>query len=271
MRKHAFTDAQAHHANKVVIELMKKRRFFIDKEKGPAYEKNPGSSLDPVIFEGAWKLQADLISKYKAATQKAVRMITAAEQRLGFTPAELEDRQLVQCNRYTGGLDICRVYPLTLFLKRAPASLEELQQQELQRLMGSGKTADDYSAKELQGLRDISQENTRRIWDELATLKGRSEASCVVLLKTRFFPSEGFASGDFLEGRLSDIELLPHATGYLFYEYSKRVRIVRHAFVVFNTSRKSHVRMEHWRDKEPSLSFSEPRGYDCQVYIPLIL
>jgi hypothetical protein len=274
MHTHPFSNAQASHALEVVLALMKERRFFLYRQElsSQRIEGDLGHGLDPAIFGEALKLDEDVRTAYAEATRQGEKVIAESEQKLGIKAPDLSaNRKLVQCNRFTGGLDICRVYPIAAFIEFAPASIDDLPAQEIKRLMGY-KTADDYSPKGRGELQECARVNACKIWKEIEAIKALKPGnSCMVLLKTRFEPSGGHKEDDFLEGRIADIRLFPHGMGYLFYQYSKRTRIVRHAHVVFNTSRSSHVNVQHWFDKEPSLAFDSEGGYNCHVYIPLVL
>jgi|SRR3989338_3372748 len=274
MHTYSFSAAQATHALQVVLTLMKERRFFLYRQEEYSHriEGDLGHGLDPSVFGPALQLDKEIRAIYTEATRQAERSITETEQSLGLKAPDLSNKRLVQCNRYTGGLDICRVYPLDTFTKFVPDSFEELQAQMIQLAMG-GKTADDYSPKATQELRGQARSKALLIWRELADMEVRNPAghSCVVLLKTRFEPTGGDIGDDFLEGRLAGVQLFPHAIGYLFYQYSKHTRIVHHNHVAFNASRKAHVNVQHWTSGEPSLRFDSTGGYSCKVYFPIVL
>ena len=274
MHTHSFSAAQAAHALDVVLKLMKEKRFFLYQQDTYSIkiEGASGHHLDMSVFGPAFSLDQDIHAIYAAVALQAKESITNAERSLGLKAPDLSgNKRLVRCNCYTGGLDICRVYPVTAFTELAPATVDELQAQETVRLLGA-KTVEDYSPNEMRVLQERAHTNAPKIWEELAAIKAlESGNACVVLLKTRFEPTEGYREDDFLQGRVADIRLFPHAMGYLFYEYSKRQRIVRHAHVVFNTSRKAHVNVQHWSDGEPSLRFDSEGGYGCRVYFPIVL
>ena len=274
MHMYSFSAPQADHALAVVLKLMKERRFFLfqQEEYNRKIEGDSGHGLDSTIFGPAIALDEKVRAVYTASTRLAEENILSCEKGLGLKGPDLSgNKRLVQCNRYTGGLDICRVYPSTAFTELAPDSLEELQVEEMARLMGT-KTPDDYSPKEMQELRGSVEINACKIWEEIKAIKSlESGNSCVVLLETRFEPTEGYREDDFLQGRVADIRLFPYGMGYLFYEYSKRIRIVRHAHVVFNTSRKAHVNVQHWSNGGLSLRFDSKGGYVCRIYFPIVL
>lgn len=274
MHTHLFSDAQAAHALEVVLTLMKDRRFFLfqHEEYSRKIEGDLGHGLDLPTFRPALELDEKVRNIYANIARTAEHDILSCERGFGLREPDLGgNRRLIQCNRYTGGLDICRVYPTTAFTDLAPASVAELQAQETLRLL-EGKTTEDYSPKEMRELQERANANASRIWEEINAVKAlKSGNSCVVLLHTRFEPSGGYKENDFLEGRLADVQLFPYALGYLFYEYSKRTRIVRHAHVVFNTSRDSHVNVQHWIDNDPLLIFDSEGGYSCKVYFPIVL
>lgn len=274
MHTHSFSDAQAAHALDVVLTLMRERRFFLFRQSADSLkiEGDLGHGLDPKVFNPALELDKTILDIYKTTTKMAEYNIANWEQSLGLkAPNPNGNRQIVQCARYTGGLDICRVYPSKMFMALAPATFDELRESEVKRLAGNTAPG-DYSPNEMQRLRSQADANAGKIWEEIEAIKAlESGNSCVVLLKTRFEPTEGYAENDFLQGRLAGIRLYPHAMGYLFYEYSKRTRIVRHAHVVCSTQRKFHVNVQHWSDKGPSMNFKGDGGYSCKVYIPIVL
>ncbi|MSU74617.1 hypothetical protein EXS57_02460 [Candidatus Kaiserbacteria bacterium] len=271
MHTHPFSDSQAAHALAAVLSLIKDRRFFLYQQESGSSGYDLGHGLQAEVFGQALKLNADIRATYAEATRQAKETIEQGEEQLGIKPAILcQGQRLVQCNRFSGGLEICRVYPLTAFLEFVPTSLEEMRKQEVRRLMGD-KTQDDYSGKEMQKIEATAAATAAAFWQQFAALKAKSKDACVVLLKTRFRPSGGYGDGDFMEGKTADVELFPHAMGYLFYEYSRRTRIVRHAYAVFSTSRHGHVRVEHRSDKEPEIDFNVELGYSCTVYFPIVL
>ncbi len=274
MHMHPFSNAQAAHALDVVLKLMKERRFFLFQQDTHSLKTEGalGHSFDLSVFGPAFRLDQDIRAIYATATLQAKDAIASAERSLGLKAPDLSgNKRVVHCNCYTGGLDICRVYPATAFTTFAPATVDELQAQETLRLLGD-KAVENYSPKAMRELQERAHANASRIWEELAAIKGLASGnSCVVLLKTRFEPVGGESGDDFLEGRLADIQLFPYAMGYLFYEYSRRTRIVHHAHVAFNASRKAHVNVQHWSDAKPSLWFDSTGGYSCKVYFPIVL
>jgi hypothetical protein len=97
---------------------------------------------------------------------------------------------------------------------------------------------------------------------------------CVVMMETRFDCDCGGRdeNGDFMESRTRDMQKFPHAMGYLFYEYSRRSRFVRHNHVVFSTSRRSHVNVQHWSgERKPTIQYDATDGYTCSVVFVAVL
>lgn len=274
MNMHKFSDAQATHALAAVLTLMKERRFFLFRqgEYSRKIEGDLGHGLDPSVFLPALQLEDSIRSIYATTTKLAEENIWAWERSLGFKAPDLSDnKQLVKCNRYTGGLDICEVYPTTAFTELAPMTLGDLRNQEVKRLAGNTTPA-DYSPNDMKALQDLAEANASKIWEEIEAVKALGSGnSCVVLLKTRFAPTNTLPGDDFLQGRLDGIQLFPHVMGYLFYEYSKRTRIVRHSHVVFNSSQQAHVNVKHWSSDELSLRFDAHGGYSCEVYFLIVL
>lgn len=268
MSKHTFTDAQAAHALEVVLKLMKERRFFLYQHDSRSLEKNPGYTLDPQVFGPALEFDRKIRDVYATERTSAEKSILAAEHELGVTKPDLGgNKQLVQCNRYTGGLDILQVYPLTAFAQYVPESFGALSRQCLEQLL-QGKTEDDLAPKEMRMCRDRAQRTSERIWKEFHAMGAQEPKNlrCVVMMETRFDCGGGDENHDFMQGRTRDIQEFPHALGYLFYMYSMQNRIVRHNYVVFSTSRTSHVRVEHWSsEKKPSIYYGANAGYACSV------
>lgn len=271
MHTHPFSPVQAAHALSVVLTLMKDRRFFLFQEDPRSNEKDLGHGLDPEVFGQALALDKGIRSIYETTTKLAEENISAWERSLGLMAPDLGgNKKLAQCNRFTGGLDICEVYPITAFTDLAPMTLGDLRNQEMKRLAGNTIPA-NYSPNDLKALQDQAEANARKIWEEIEAIKSlESGNSCVVLLQTRFEPT--WTSGDdFLRGKLADVTMFPHAMGYLFYEYSKLARIVRHAHVIFNSLQLAHVNVQHWSDGQLSLRFDARGGYSCKVYVPIVL
>lgn len=269
MHTQLFTPAQGAHALEVVLELMKRRRFFLYRpDQRPAHGELV-YELNPAVFGPALRLDDDIRRVYARTKRLAGLLIAEEERELDVSAPELGNRQLVQCNCFTGGLDICQVYPLTTFLELAPLSpiaLETRLSEALRR-----KSTEECSPKELALFEEQVRKSAHLVWNDIDALRMQEEEACVVLLKSRFSPSDGHTHDDFMEGKLSNIPLRPHGLGYLLYEFSKRERLVRHNFIAFNGSRRAHVEIQHWQDSEPSLQFNATDGYDCTIFFAVAM
>ena len=274
MNKHTFTESQAAHALEVVLKMMKVRRFFLYRHDSRSIEKSPGFTLDPQVFGPALKLDREIHDAYASARAVAEKSILEAECELGVAKPDLSgNRQLAQCNRYTGGLDICRVYPLTAFSPHAPESLKVLAKQCFQQLLDE-QTEDDFTPKKLRVLRDSAQCTSEKIWKQLQAMEihDPNNLRCVIMTETRFDCEGSDKNHDFMQGRTRDMQKFPFAMGYLFYMYSVQSRIVQHNHVVFSTSRDSHVNVRHWSgEKKPTIYYDARGGYTCSVIFVTIL
>lgn len=273
MTAHSFSTAQAGHAREVVLRLMRERRFFLH-QKGPSESnENPGYNLDPDVFGSALELDQNLRTLYAGTAKRAEKVILRRERQLGVSEPDLGDiRRVVQCNRYTGGLDICSVWPISAFAPFVPDSLAALKD-ELIRDLQKGLEVDGYSPRELREIAERAEKVAGLIWDQCRILEIQDPDNhrCVILLKTRFNPDSGYRTDDFMEGRLKDMQAFPFAIGYLFWKYSRQCRVVSHSYIVSSTSRRSHVRIEHWRTTTPKISFNVPDGYDARVHFVTVL
>jgi hypothetical protein len=269
---HQFTETQAEHALNVVLELMRTKRFFLQKRPRTQYP-DEDFTLDPRVFREAILLDRKIIDLYAETKAAAVAKITAQERALGVKPAQLsESQELVDCNRYTGGFDICRIYPLSEFMPFVPESLDALVNEQCQTLL-RGRSSDDITPRTLRELNEQGRSIALRIWNELHRLDiwDMDNDRCVVMLGSRSACHTHDTQGDFAQSRVSDIQDTPYATGYLFWKYSRETRIVPHDFVVFGTKRDSHVRIEHWAREEASIDYSRNTCYDCPVKFATIL
>ncbi|MSU74816.1 hypothetical protein EXS57_03515 [Candidatus Kaiserbacteria bacterium] len=274
MTKHVFTKPQAAHALEVVLELMKERRFFLYQDR-PGFEKNPSYKLDPQVFGPALELDRKIRQTYAMARTTAEKEISDVECELGVAKPDLSgNKQVVQCNRYTGGLDICRVYPLTAFTQYAPESLEILIEQCLPQILQRDVTEDDMAPKAWRQYRDDAHKTSEKIWKQLQTMgvDDSNNPYCVVVMETRFDCGSSDANYDFMQGRVRGMQKFPHAMGYLFHRYSLHTRIVRHNHVVFSTSRSSHVNVQHWNiEGKPTIQYDAKDGYSCSVIFVTVL
>lgn len=276
MTQPIFTKKQADHASEVVLNLIKERRFFLCKETDE-YRWNTDIlyQLDPEIFADAIELDAQINLAYVNAKNVAEESILEAERKLGTISAILlESQKLVQCNRYGGGLDICRVYPITDFTKYLPDSIDVLNKQLLiQYLRLGNKTLDDVSPSEMHLINNWIGGTAPKIWQQYEALDvwNPENDRCVVIMETRFSCEDRDDNNDFMLGKVWNMQDYSLATGYLFYQYCFQETIIRHSHVVFSTNRKGHVNMQRWVDKEPVINYAARAGYSCKVIFATIL
>lgn len=276
MTTHTFTDPQAEHAREAVLKLMKERRFFLYRDDPRSTEKNPGWKLDQDVFKDALVLDNSIRDVYSAARKNAEGQIAHFETYHGIVGPDLSrNKQVVQCSRYTGGLDICRVFPLTAFSEYVPKSLDTLTKQCLKQIL-QDTTEDDLAPKALRQYQDFALKTSEKIWNQFDTMAIRKPNNplCVVMMKTRFDCDCGGSDekGDFMESRTRGMQKFPHAMGYLFYMYSLRSRVVQHNHVVFSTSRRSHVNVQHWSgERKPTINYGAEDGYTCSVVFVTVL
>jgi hypothetical protein len=268
---HTYTTKQAKRAQSVVLGMIRKRRFFLyDPNRELFYKRDYG--LDPEVFGEAISLDTKLKSLYSGAKKTAIESIKSGEQDLGITPPDMKNnRQLVVCNRYSGGFEILRVYPLVAFAPFAPKTKKDLVA-DLLKLEKGEKTKSDFSPKQLSAMTQSANALADKIWGEFQVLQifDPENAKCLLMLGSRVNCGGSDKNGDFAEGVVQDLQNTPHALGYLFYKFSQNMRIVQHDHVVFGTSCESHVNVQHWSDstddkKGPKICFYSSDGYNCSV------
>ncbi|NTV22477.1 MAG: hypothetical protein HGB03_02845 [Candidatus Yonathbacteria bacterium] len=264
---HAYTPEQAEHANRVVLDLIKTRRFFLHNPNAKSFY-NLDYGLHPDVFREAIDLDGHLRELYTNARNEAIANIVSGEKNLGITPPNLENnRQMVVCNRYGGGFEICRVYPLTVFATVAPKNIDDLRAEHLN-LFIAGQSLDEIAPKTMREYEDCAESLAMCIWQEFGGLEVFNSLNhrCVVLLESKFDCSGRGANNDFANSRVADMQQTPFALGYLFWKFSQETRIIQHHHVVFNTSRISHVNMQHWSGENiPKIRYDAKHGYDCPV------
>lgn len=274
---HPFTSVQATHAQEQVLRLIREKRFFLyDRAAEPKWADDLDYTLDPTIFGEAVALDKLISDLYKDEKNRAVANIYRVEENHGLVHAWLQDGQeIVSSKRIGGGFDICRVYPLSAFAKFAPASLEDLTKRFVKQYMGD-KTEDDTAPKTIRSIHDRSRAIASIVWEQLQAVDAANPNNhrCLMLMQSRINMSESDRNDDFAKSRVRDLQDFPYAVGFLFYEYSKVRRIIRHSHVVCSTSRKSHVNVQHWLSAdrhEPVISYGATEGYDCKVMFATVL
>ncbi len=270
-----FTNAQAQHASQVVLDLMKKKRFFLNiPHTNESYPEDREHTLDPKIFSEAIILDQQLKNVYTQTGKVAEASILEVETDLGISPYKLQkDQSVVNCNRYTGGFDICRVYPLSVFASFVPETQDELLAELISYEIGE-RPEDDFAKNYLDRVKVKAAEVSEKIWADLKRLDVHNpeNVKSLVLLKSRFHLEATDADGHFANGTLKEYQGTPFGAGYLFYKFSIVKRIVGRNNVIFNTSSKSHVNMSHWnREDKHSISFARVGGYDCAVMAAIVM
>ena len=271
---HPFSDAQVTHAAEVVERLIKERRFFLHHHSDKSWGDDPDYTLNPEVFADAIALDEAVREAYREARRVAETSIFDTEEQLGVVKPNLSgNKQVVQCSRYTGGFDICRVYPVTAFTDFIPQTQDALVTEHFNRMMGD-RTEDDLSPKVVREYGELAEKLATTIWTQFEAFEAHDPDNhrCLVMLESRVDMGGCSDVGDFAGDRLLDMQDHPHAVGYLFHAYCKQTRIVRHNYVVSSTSRKSHVRFEHWNDdKPPALIYAATQGYSCSVKFATVL
>ncbi len=274
MHSPVFTDAQAAYALDVVLTLIKKQRFFLYQHDPRSGNKDPNYTLDRGVFKKAIELDSRIRNAYASARTLAEKHIFQSEQRLGVARPDLGgNKQLVQCNRYTGGLDICRVYPLSAFSSYMPKSQKMLTQHCLEHIV-DGKDEDHVTPIAWRNAESAAESLSTKIWDELNTMGIRDPKSrkCVVVMETRFDCRVPDANHDLMHGKTIDMQRFPFAMGYLFCMYSQNHRIIEDNNAVFSTSSHAHVSVHHSRGEEkPTINYSANGTYVYPVMFVTVL
>lgn len=275
---HDYSPAQAVHANEVVLDLIRKHRFFLYSSPHGLDDSELDFTLDPITFREPIALNAELRELYVQTRKDAVARILDGEKHLGVVPASLEDnRQLVVANQYGGGFEICRVYPLQEFYRVTADNLTALRLEQVYMLM-DGRPEDDFSVNQMREIKEEADTLAKRIWSELEELEmfDPKNRRCIVLMHSKVSCSDSERDGHFAYGRLRHLQQTPFATGYLLWKFSRKTRIVRHNFIVCSTSYKSHVCISHWQEtqystKSLSANFDKQGGYSSPVMFATIL
>lgn len=269
-----FSPEQKEHAIAVLTDLMKSQRFFLYRKEKARWEKRlDDSPLDRENFSEVWKLEAALQITYATARAQAEQYIFATETELGVTPATLEQgKQLVQCNRYNGGLKIWDALPFTALSAFAPESVDSLESEFVTRYLGSRKQKALKSA-ELRALHGRSRSSALRVWEDMRYLRDydRNNVRTLVLLRTCLNLEADGARRDIMNGQVESIIRHPWGLGYLFFKYSQQQRVVSEASVLFNTAANGHVRLFHSAEGEPGINYEMTGGYHFPVFFATVL
>ena len=272
-----FSEVQALHAAERVLYLIRNRRFFLHNAGEWNTYREEDYTLHPKVFAEAIELNQAHIAAHRDAREQAREAIQQFEADHSIVaPTVPQGKSIVDYSRYTGGFDICRVYPLAAFAKYVPESLKALAEKLFQRRMG-GQTEDDLAPKTIRGYREGAESLATTIWEQLQAIDaGNPENNrCLVLLQSRINMGGSNENNDFAQGRVWDMQDFPFAVGFLIYEFSKHERIVQHNHIVCSTSRKGHVNVKHWSDgtsgKKLSINYGANAGYSCSVMFATVL
>lgn len=268
-----FSPTQAAHANRVVTNLIRKRRFFLTRR----IDIEQGNGLDPNVFDKAIELDMKIRQLYSSTRTKAVERIKSGERRLDVTPPDLGDnRQLVVCNQYGGGFDIYRVYPLSVFAAIVSDNADDILNDIFNSFIGK-RNLDDITPRKLNKYRERTDKLFNKIWSEFEQIELFDPLNhrCVVILDSKLSCSGRTPNNDFAENRLKDLQDTPFAMGYLFWKLSQQTRIIKSGYAVFGTSRDSHVRVEQELFSEPEcnpiINYDAEGGYTCNIKFVTIL
>lgn len=246
-----FTFAQASGANQVILDLMKKHRFFLSKEH----------SLDSSIFSDPINLDKTLREVYKSQAATATKLIKKGEGALCITPPVLKDGQsITTCSLYTGGLEICDAYPIQSFLDFVPETPMDFYGEIFKMCHGE---VSDIKPRELGDKIDSATYITRRLWEELQEIENKKDG-IVVVMETKFEADKyGF---DLLGEKVEDLIFSAYGLAYLFYKKESINRTIKHSYVLFDTNETNHLRVTHSDNGEgPVLTFGNSGVYGCKV------
>jgi len=275
---HPFTEAQALHASESVLDLIRNRRFFLHNAGEWDTYRKEDYTLHPKVFAEAIALNEAHVGAHRDARQQAQDTIQQFQADNQIVPADVpHGKSIIEYSRYTGGFDICRVYPLAAFAKFVPESLEALTEKLFQHRMGE-QTKDDVAPKILRTSREGAEKLASTIWEQLQAIDASNPNNnrCMALMQSRIKMGGRDEKNDFAQGRLWNMQDFPLAVGFLFYEYSKEQRIVQHDHVVCSTSRESHVNVQHWSESSVakgrvSINYHATNGYGCKVMFATVL
>ena len=261
-----FTPEQAKHAQEVANMLFKQRRFFF-----PAGMKSL-PFLDTEIFGYLYHLNDEHEHLYRSAAEHARLRLLRREAMNGIAPATLKEGQsIVECKRYTGGLEIVGIVPLAVILpdmfKSEHILLDELFEEHL-----PSEARTNMSEKQVWEEFDRFTEYMRHVLREYSTASKLEnfKDKMLVVLETRFLPAS-LDSDDFMHGKLAGLITYPYLTSYLYYKQALAGnRFSQRVFTTFTTLRSGHISLEI-TPKQPVLTPNKLHGYDCKVAFATIL
>lgn len=269
-----FTPAQAKHAQAVAMQLYKERRFFLP--KGTTLEE-PLPYLSRIVFEELYKLDRMFVDKYHSIRAKAATELLKLELDYGVNMPELKGGQnVVDCNRYTGGLDIVAIVPLAEDMLRLP-ELDSMKQELLEGLYPASRRG-EVTPNKLQTAANEYYTYSSKVHEEGKVLQTHSDHTSLkflVILQTRFEPKSKFGlapqGDDFMQGKLTDVIRFPHMASYLVYQLAQKGILLSDCqFTISTSSRNGHICVE-LNEKTPRFWPRKPHGYDCKIAFATIL
>lgn len=204
---------------------------------------------------------------YKNQQSVTKQLLEKEEEALGVIPPVLKDGQsIVTCSLYTGGVEICGVYPIQQFLGYMPKSYDELY---ANMFMVHHGEIDDIPPRKLPKMKEEVKLLTDHLWTELQAIAIK-EDGIVLVMKTKFYLDTD-KEHEVLKGKIGSLMPYPEALAYLFHLHECVNRIVEHNYVIFNCERSRHSRVTHWREDLPVLDFYSSGGYDCKVMLACLI
>lgn len=255
-----FTASQAEYAAAQLEKLWRERRFFLHggTDRSKDYFRNPA------VFGRLNSLEQEHRQAYRNAREVAEGYLRDVELKLHVAGPELDGRNLVQCNRYGGGLAICTAWPLVQFAKYVPNSLNDLLSEIAMRF--------DNGTPSLTRFTVLAE----AIWKEFELLDQRSsDDRAIVVLKTQFVPDCGSGDDDLFGGRVIDLQKYSHALGYLLYQASLELHLLPGASdpqILTSTIAGNHVSLHHpsLYNKPQAIYFSASHKYVKKVHFATV-
>ena len=263
-----FTPAQAKHAVDVARKLYKKERFFLPRGVN---EDSPLPHLPVKEFREIYKLEQHLEDFYSHLTRRAELAIRDEEMMLGITRHKLSNGQaLAECRRYSGGLEIVAVVPLSALMVCLPPREFEISDELLEARFPTTKRG-SVTPDDLNMYRSRLDEYAKNVFAEHIELSRQSdyENKVVVVLDTRFAPNG--LEDDLMFGKVRDLITYPNLTAYLtFKALVGGTRFTQKHFSVFTTSKSGHT-MIYYNDESPFVRTGQLDGYDQCISFATIL
>ncbi len=267
-----FTPSQAKHAQEVADRLFKQHRFFLPNDISSA---TPLPHLDPKVFDYLYKLDEQHRNFYRDTTEQTKLRLQSEEGVHGIAPARLTVGQsLVECKRYTGGLDIVAIVPLQFLLSALPMTKRI---SDIARGLLDAKypdeSRDDFAPAEVRAYYELVMAYAEKVRSENADLIGQIEIMqrdrVVVVLETRFEP--GSFNNDFMQGKLEGLVTYPHLSSYLLFKQAlSGNRLSQKGYTIFTSSRYGHISLDQTSDR-PMLVPDTKYGYECKIAFATIL